>query len=280
MAGHLRIMNVWLPSVLSCAAMLLCITRMAVITTMMENTPTNTPSSVNDERNLCAVMAPMAIMKLSRASAKILMRRLFIAQGVHGVHARRAPRGEKSREHARKKRDEKRSANNPQRHLRGHDFIERQRRQPGDAQRNGAADQTDAGRLDQKLQQDGPPFRTDRLAPADFPRSFGDGHEHDVHDADAPDKQREAGDEQADAGDGAGDLVEKFQKLILLVDVEIVGFSRREVADLSQHIPQFFPGVVKLVEPPGLHLDFIIRLVQERVVELWQRDDHLVVRTD
>src|ERR1039457_4697579 len=176
MAGHLRIMNVWLPSVLNCAAMLLCITRMAVITTMMENTPTSTPSSVNDERNLCAVIAPMAIVKLSRASEKMLMRRLFIEQGVHGVHARRAPRGEKSREDARQQRDEQRDGDNPQRHLRGHDFIERHRRQPGDAQRNGAANQTDAGRLDQKLQQDGPPFRTDRLAHADFPRSFGDGY--------------------------------------------------------------------------------------------------------
>jgi hypothetical protein len=37
--------------------MLLCITRMAVITTMMEKTPTSTPSSVRAERSLCAAMA-------------------------------------------------------------------------------------------------------------------------------------------------------------------------------------------------------------------------------
>ena len=46
--------------------MLLCITRIAVMTTMMENTPTSTPSSVSAERNLCAASAPMAMKKLSR----------------------------------------------------------------------------------------------------------------------------------------------------------------------------------------------------------------------
>jgi hypothetical protein len=42
---------------------------MAVITTMMENTPINTPSSVSAERSLCAASAFMAIAKLSRTSA-------------------------------------------------------------------------------------------------------------------------------------------------------------------------------------------------------------------
>ncbi len=47
--------------------MLLSITRMAVITTMMENTPTSTPSSVSAERSLCAASALMAMRKLSRS---------------------------------------------------------------------------------------------------------------------------------------------------------------------------------------------------------------------
>src|SRR5450432_1430134 len=147
--GHLRIMNVWLPRVLNCAAMLLCITRMAVITTMMENTPTSTPSSVSDERNLCAAIAPMAIEKLSRASARMLIRCLLISQGVHGVHARCAPCGKKSGQHAGQQRDQQRDGDDHRRHCRRHDFLERERRQPRDAQRDGSADQADAGRLDQ-----------------------------------------------------------------------------------------------------------------------------------
>ncbi len=50
--------------------MLLCNTRMAVMTRMIENTPTSTPSNVRAERSLWAVMAPSAMLRLSRASPK------------------------------------------------------------------------------------------------------------------------------------------------------------------------------------------------------------------
>ena len=61
--------NVWLPSSLSPVSTLCFNTRMAVITTMMENTPINTPRRVSAERSLCARSAFMAMEKLSRASA-------------------------------------------------------------------------------------------------------------------------------------------------------------------------------------------------------------------
>jgi len=46
-----------------------CNTRIAVITTMMGNTPTVTPSSVSAERSLCAASAFIAMRKLSCSSA-------------------------------------------------------------------------------------------------------------------------------------------------------------------------------------------------------------------
>ncbi len=61
--------NVWLPSWLISVSMFCLSTRIAVITTMMEKTPINTPSSVSAERSLCAASAFMAIVKLSFASA-------------------------------------------------------------------------------------------------------------------------------------------------------------------------------------------------------------------
>ena len=73
-------MKVWLPSELNCCSMLLSITRIAVITTMMENTPTSTPSSVSAERSVCAAIALMAMEKLSRASARNEILLLFILQ--------------------------------------------------------------------------------------------------------------------------------------------------------------------------------------------------------
>ena len=62
--------KVWLPNWVSSDSTLRCNTRMAVMTTMMENTPTSTPRSVSAERNLCATSAFMAIQKLSLSSAR------------------------------------------------------------------------------------------------------------------------------------------------------------------------------------------------------------------
>src|SRR5476649_333004 len=151
-------MKVSLPSELNCRSMLLCMTRMAFITTMMENTPTSTPSSVSAERSLCAVIAPMAIVKLSRASAKNEILFLFISQGVHGIHARRAPCGKETGKHAGQRRDRQRDAHDQRRQIRRHHFPQQQRRRPCDEQRDDAAQDADARRLNQELQQDGAAF--------------------------------------------------------------------------------------------------------------------------
>ena len=43
---------------------------------------------------------------------------------------------------------------------------------------------------------------TDGFSDADFVATFGDGDEHDVHDADATDDEGNAGDQRKNAGDG------------------------------------------------------------------------------
>ena len=62
-------MKVWSPSWLSSDSTKLCMTRMAVITTMMENTPMSTPNKVRPDRSLWAATALTAMRKLSRNSA-------------------------------------------------------------------------------------------------------------------------------------------------------------------------------------------------------------------
>ena len=52
--GHFWMAKVWLPNWLKLFSTFRSSTRMAVITTMMENTPINTPSSVSAERSMCA----------------------------------------------------------------------------------------------------------------------------------------------------------------------------------------------------------------------------------
>ena len=67
--------------------------------------------------------------------------------------------------------------------------------------------------LEQELQQDRAAPRAERLADADLPRPLGHRHEHDVHDADAADRQRQHADEaehqlqpEDDAGRDLGGL--------------------------------------------------------------------------
>ena len=62
-------MKVLLPSRLRCCSISFCITRMAVMATIIEKTPTNTPNNVRDERSLCETRAFIAMRKDSRISA-------------------------------------------------------------------------------------------------------------------------------------------------------------------------------------------------------------------
>ena len=68
--------------------------------------------------------------------------------------------------------------------------------QPDQAVRHGDADEAAGERrrqaLEQELQQDLAPPRAERLAHADLARALLHVHEHDVHDADAADGQRDA----------------------------------------------------------------------------------------
>ena len=57
-----------------------------------------------------------------------------------------------------------------------------------------AAGKRHGGRFDEELQQDVVTAGAERLAHADFARPLGDGDEHDVHDDDAADDERNAGD--------------------------------------------------------------------------------------
>src|SRR3954470_16316203 len=115
MPGHFWTANVFTPSSAIDDSILFCNTRIAVITTMMEKTPTNTPSSVSAERSLCAAMAFNAIKQHSFSSARHIsglriwdcgLRISFAAQCVHRLHARGTPGGKKAGDHTRNQRNQ------------------------------------------------------------------------------------------------------------------------------------------------------------------------------
>src|SRR5206468_9543347 len=72
--------------------------------------------------------------------------------------------------------------------------LKRIRDRPGakrpDRNADGASDQAEHHRLDQELPQHIPSSSADGEPQADLARAFGDGHQHDVHDADASHEQR------------------------------------------------------------------------------------------
>ena len=74
-----------------------------------------------------------------------------------------------------------------------------------------ASEQGHGGRFDEELQQDVLTARAERLAHADFAGAFGDRDQHDVHDDDAADDQRNAG----DGGDHGAETIEYLAQQIL-----------------------------------------------------------------
>ena len=62
-----------------------------------------------------------------------------------------------------------------------------------DSNTNTAAEQAHHGGLNEKLHQDIASFGAERLADTDFARALGHRHQHDVHDPDTADQQRDTG---------------------------------------------------------------------------------------
>ena len=97
-----------------------------------------------------------------------------------------------------------------------------------------AADRAQRDRFDQELQEDVASMRADGHAHADLARAFGHAHEHDVHDADAPDDERNAGDRAEQAGHDFGCGGRGFGDFLLVADGEVVVATGPDVVTLAE----------------------------------------------
>ena len=77
-------------------------------------------------------------------------------------------------------------------------------------------------------------MRADGEADADFARPFGHAHEHDVHDADAADDQRDAGDRAEQQGHDTRSGGGGFGDFLLVAHREIVVAAFADVVPLAQ----------------------------------------------
>ncbi len=121
---------------------------MAVITTMIEKTPTRTPSSVRAERSLWAASAPMAIREALAQlrpeqdcacglAVMIQLRGHFIrCKASTGFMRAARQAGRKPESHPRDQRDQDGDADNQQGHRGGKKPADEERQRPGDGQRN------------------------------------------------------------------------------------------------------------------------------------------------
>src|SRR5216684_2089186 len=90
-----------------------------------------------------------------------------------------------------------------------------------DVSQNDAEEPADEGngkRLCQKLEEDVAAARAERFLHADFAGALGDGDEHDVHQADATDSQREGADEGEQDLEAEGDDLELVNLLHQIKD--------------------------------------------------------------
>src|ERR1041385_3092719 len=128
------------------------------------------------------------------------LRRLLVAQRLDRIELRRASRGIQTRDeshghrnsrrhHQRRERDHRRPAG-----VRGDDLRE----QDADDDAGHAAEQRDRERLDHELRADVDAARADGAADADLARPLHHRGQHDVHDADAADEERDPGDRAHD----------------------------------------------------------------------------------
>ena len=97
-----------------------------------------------------------------------------------------------------------------------------------------AAQETKRDGFDEELQADVARLGAHGDANADLAGAFGDADEHDVHDADAADHQRNAGHGAQQEGDDFGDGIHGVGDFLLVEDVEIVALVAGEAMTLAE----------------------------------------------
>ena len=118
-----------------------------------------------------------------------------------------------------------------------------------------AAEQREGQGLDEELGEDVAAAGADRLADADLAGPLADRDEHDVHDPDAADDQRDRGDPAEQEGQRRADRGRGLEQLGLVEDLEVVVIRRREVVAVAQQRRELGLGRGHLVGLRDAHAD-------------------------
>src|SRR5947209_1386270 len=265
--------------------------------------PIKEPEPLLRERDGERTDAPRALLQQKRQHLALLLRRklgggacglahaatstslgqLFITERLDGVEPRGFPRRPRPEDEPDDGRGPEAHADRPQRH------VGRDRRETVDEVAGGLAED-EAGRaadgrqycgLDEELRQDVDAGGADGLADADLFGALGDGDEHDVHHADAPDEERHAGDGDQHEGGCAGELSVNLQQRLLRGDAEVVGRAEGHPPPPPQYLRHLVDGRLHLVARARADDDGeggVAHLVARvELIESAQRDEDEVV---
>ncbi len=141
------------------------------------------------------------------------------------------------------------------------------------------AEQAEHERFQQKLQQDVVALGADRLADADLACPLRDRHEHDVHDADAADEQRDAHDAGHDDRDRVQDRLKGVLQLCSGLHAEIVLVALAQFVRGAQQPLDRGPHVLDLAQIADreLHLDVGLALVALQAHHGAERNQHAII---
>ena len=143
-----------------------------------------------------------------------------------------------------------------------------------------AAEDREHDRLGEHLRHDVGPPRAERLAQADLARPLGHHHQHDVHDDDAADDERQRDDADEHGEDAVGGRVVDVQDRVGREHAEVVGLLRLEAAARSAARSSHRPSPRRIRERSrGLTVSDQRPARSEDHLELAERDDgELVLR--
>src|SRR5205814_1840853 len=181
-----------------------------------------------------ATTTPTTIWTGRRARTFIAISPLLVAQCLDRMQTRRPHRRVETEDHSdrdghtdgdrdRARRDEDRDL------CRGRDLMDHYGDAPAEQDPEDAADAGEADRLDEELGEDVAPARADGLADADLPGPLVHRDEHDVHDPDASDEQRDPADRPEEQRERPGHRAERVQRVVLVRDREV---GVRRIADV------------------------------------------------
>src|SRR5687768_7135967 len=155
-----------------------------------------------------------------------------------------------------------------------------QRDRPGPAEDDPAdtAKQAQYHRLDEELQQDVPRRRAQRLSNPYLTRPLRHRHQHDVHDADAADKEADGRDSGEQKRENLGRLSEGVEEIRLTPDLEVVVATGQQTVLPPQHFLDLCHGVGDRRLARRDHTDLADAIRSEDAeLRRTERNQHLIV---